>query len=485
MKVNLAIMFFLFWGSTTTAQVFDNIPYYKKFPAHQLHQDLDYLLKKFDQIHPNYFRDTPRDTVIMRYDKLKSMILKPMTRLDFMNLLSPVVFNVIKDGHNYVYGTEEETKQYTERGGKYFPFPVKIREARLYINSNKTDIPFNSEIIAINKVSARQIIEKILNGYSGESDKLEESLFSNWFNSAYWSWYGGFSEYEIQYRDSKDNSKKNTVLDGKSQAEIDALRMFTNNSNYSFSEIAELETGVITYNACEDLKNFRPFCDSTFTIMKTKGYKNLVIDIRENVGGTTRLNDILFEYITNKPVTQFERVETKVSKDKKKDFILRNREYSGWFKWYHYLWYPIYIRKNAMRKEMMTSKNGTFLTQNFEPRKPTDNHLRFEGKIYLLIGNKTYSSAACFAAALKCYNIATIVGQETGGPTCFTADWVGVQLPNTKLKCAISSKRLLLACGKCDGKGVIPDYNIPDADSNKEFEDLELNFVKNRIALNK
>ena len=273
-------------------------------------------------------------------------------------------------------------------------------------------------------------------------------------------------------------------MEGKSQAEIDALRLVTNKSNYSFSEIAELETGIITYNACEDLKNFRPFCDSTFTIMKTKGYKNLVIDIRENVGGTTRLNDILFEYITNKPVTQFERVETKVSKDKKKDFISRNREYSGWFKWHHYLWYPFYIRKNALRKEMMTSKNGTFLTQNFEPRKPIDNPLLFEGKIYLLIGNKTYSSAACLAAALKCYNIATIVGQETGEPTCFTADWVGVQLPNTKLKCAISSKRLFLACGKCDGNGVIPDFIIPEADSRNEFEDLELNFVKNKISLN-
>lgn len=41
-----------------------------------------------------------------------------------------------------------------------------------------------------------------------------------------------------------------------------------------------------------------------------------------------------------------------------------------------------------MRKEMMTSINGTFLTQNFEPLKPTDNLLRFEGEIYLLIGIK-------------------------------------------------------------------------------------------------
>ena len=480
MKAALILFVYIIWSSTAVAQVFDSVPYYKKYAPAQLRQDLDFLFKKFEDIHPDYFKETPRDTVLKRYHTLKASIIQPMTRLDFMNLFAPVVFNVIKDGHNFVYGVEEDTKLYTDRGGKYFPFPVKIRNRRLYVNSTMTDIPFNSEIVRINRVSAKEVIEKILNGYSGESDEYEEGVFSNWFNGSYWTSYGGFNQYEIDYI-TKDDIVKSILTSGKSQSEIDSLRIASTKENYRFYEIPELETGVIEYNACEDLKNFRPFCDSTFSLLQKKNYKSLVIDVRSNIGGTTRLNDVLFEYLTDQPVTQFDRIETKVSKDKKKDYIKMNHKYAGWFKWYNYFYYPIYIRQNASRKEMMTARNGTFIIQSFNPKKPKENPLLFEGNIYLLAGRKTYSSAACLVAAAKHFNIATIIGQETGEPTCFTADWVGVELPNTKLKCAISSKRLVLAGGQCDGKGVIPDHTVDNSVINENIEDLELKLVKQII----
>lgn len=481
MKTKLILLICILCTSIATAQVFDNISYYKKYPPEELHEDLDFLFKKFEEVHPDYFRETPRDTVIKRYNNLKTRITKPMTRIDFMNLFSSVVFNVVKDGHNYAYGADEETKIYTDKGGKYFPFPVEIRDGRLYINSTKTEIPFNSEIVQINMVPAKEIIEKMRDGYNSESDDFEESMFSNWFNGSYWNVYGGFNSYQIEYISVKDNTKKVLTVAGNSQSEIDNLRTVANVKNYRFYEVPEIETGVLEYNACEDLKNFRSFCDSTFSLLQKRNYKNLVIDIRANVGGTTRLNDVLFEYLTNQPVTQFERIETKVSREKKKDFVRQNRQYAGWFKWYHYLYYPIYVRKNDERKQIMTAKNGTVINQKFEPKKPKENPLLFNGKTYLLMGKKTYSSAACFAAAIKCFNLATIIGQETGEPTCFTADWVGVELPNTKLKCAISSKQYVLACGKCNGRGVIPDYIINGQDAKRGFEDAELNFVKQTI----
>ena len=217
--------------------------------------------------------------------------------------------------------------------------------------------------------------------------------------------------------------------------------------------------------------------------MRKKNFRSLVIDVRANAGGTTRLNDVLFEYLTNKPISQFDLIETKVSKDIKNDYIKSNRKYAGWFKWYHYIYYPIYVRQNASRKELMTAKNGTFINQKFKPSTPNQNPLLFDGSIYLLTSKKTYSAAACFAAALKCFNIATIIGQETGEPSCFTADWVGVELPNTKLKCGISSKNYVLACGKCDGSGVIPNHIINS--SNNRSEDLELDFVKQVIRNHK
>ncbi len=483
-KVIILIITCLFLINNVNSQIFDSITYYNKYSPKQLCEDVDFLFKKIEEIHPNYFLETPKNKVIESYSDLKSKITKPMTRLDFMNLFSPVVFDVIKDGHNYVNIPEEDLKLFFDNGGKLFPIPVIMADRKLYVNSAISEIPYNSEILTINSENSKDIIEKILRSYNAESDNFEEVVNSDWFNSLYWANYGGSEIYNIRYISSQDSSVNEIEITGKIQSELDSLRNSHNIENYLFREFSDLKTGVIEYNQCEGLDNFISFCDSIFLIMKQKNYENLIIDIRENVGGTSRLNDVLFEYITDKPVSQFELMETKISNDKKIDFVKSNRYYAGWFKWYNYLYYPIYIRTNEYRKRIMTSKNGTINTLKIEPVKPDENPLLFKGDIYLLTGEKTYSAAACLAAAFKCYNLGEIIGQETGEPTSFTANWIGVILPNTKIMYSISSEKYTLPCSKNDGKGVIPDYIIENKNDNTGFIDLEMNYTKNLI-LNK
>lgn len=345
MRKTTLILIFLIIGNSVFSQVFDNILYYQKYTPKQLQKDLNFLLQKFEEIHPNYFKEMPKDTVIKKYTDLKKQIIKPMTRLDFLNLISPVVYNVVKDGHNFYFPLDTDIKLYSDRGGKFFPIPVKIQNGKLFCNSQITFIPYNSEITSINNITSNELINKILNRYYGESQAFEENLYSNWFSNEYYCCYGGFSKYDIEYITT--NSKKEVVTHyGFSQKEIDSLRINQTIKKYTFEEIPELKIGVIRYNECDDLVNFRPFCDSIFSIIKEKAYTNLIIDIRSNVGGSTLLNDTLFEYITDKPISQFETIETKISKEKQKDFIRVYKKYFNWFKWYNYLYYPIYIRSN-------------------------------------------------------------------------------------------------------------------------------------------
>jgi hypothetical protein len=479
--VNIALIFIFFLSDTVYGQVFDSIPYYKKYSPEQLHQDLDFLFKKFEDIHPDYFAETPRDTVVRRYRELKMRIDKPMTRMDFVNLIAPVVFKVIKDGHNYFYGLESDIELYTNTGGKLFPFPVKIRERKLFVNSDVAEIPLNSKITHINGLKSDVVIEKILSGYNAESDHFEEVVNSDWFSNAYWFNYGGFQNYEIEYIPSNSGTSQKRSFKGRTQSDIDGLRIKANAKNYMFYELPELNTAVIEYNVCADLVNFRPFCDSVFTMMSEKGYKHLVIDIRNNIGGTSRLNEMLVEYLTDKPVIGFELIETKAGRDKKKNFIYWNNYHQGWFKWYHYLYYPIYIRSHPYRKKVMTTRNGSFIRNVYTPQIPRENPLRFSGDIYVLTSIKTYSAAASFAATVQCYGLGVIIGQETGQQTDFTADWVGVTLPKTKIQVAISSSRLVLPCSNNDGRGVIPDYIIKQPKEESSEVDTEMEFVKQLI----
>lgn len=60
-----------------------------------------------------------------------------------------------------------------------------------------------------------------------------------------------------------------------------------------------------------DLKSFADpnymeiFADSMFTTLKLNNINNLIIDVRENGGGNSKVGDIILGYISDKPFCQF------------------------------------------------------------------------------------------------------------------------------------------------------------------------------------
>lgn len=462
----------------TLGQGFDNS--FQKYPPSLMKEDLDFIFKKYGEVHPEFYKEVSKEVVDRRLQALKSQIDKPLNRIDFMNLFAPVLFNIVKDGHNYVNGPNEEMEMYIKNGGVLFPVPIIMRENKIFINSEKSQIPYNSEVLTINGVTSKAIISKILAGYNAESEDFAQALNSPWFSSSYWYSYGNYQSYAVEFKPTGSAAPKNIILKGSLPGEIDSLRKVDKQDNYSYYEIPEVKTAVIQFNLCEDLDNFRPFCDRVFKELREKGVENLVIDIRNNPGGTTRLGEILYEYITEKPISQFEKIETKITKEKKRDFIQSNKLYKKWFKWYNYLYYPIYVRTNRERKEVLTAKNGTMLIKDFKPEVPKSNKLLFKGNVYLLTSRKTYSAAAILAATFKYYKLGTIVGEETGEPTTFTANTVEIALPNTKLVCSVSCAKIYLIGTKDDGRGVIPDIEIKSSDYAAK-NDVVLDHVKSLI----
>lgn len=476
-KILLLIPAFFLVITTAFGQVFDNNPDYPVYAPELLKQDLDFIFRKYGEVHPDFYKETPKDTVLKRLEALKQQITRPMTRMDFSNLIAPVLFHVIKDGHNYLNDPGEEQETYKRKGGLFFPFPVTIRKGRIYCNSLKAEIPFNTEILSINQVSSGDVVRKVLGGYNAERDDFAEISNSPGFSWSYWYRYGGFEDYQITYMEG--SSVKSITLKGATEGRLDEQRISTPQKNYAFYELPDLKTGVIQFNVCEGLEGFKPFCDSVFTIMKNKGYGNLLIDMRENMGGTTRLGEVLYGYLTDKAISQFDKIETRISEEKRREFVEMNRKYAGWFRWYHYLYYPIYLRRDAKRRAIMTAKMGTLAVQRFSPEKPEVSPLLFKGKVHLLVSEKTYSAAAIFAATLKQYQLATLVGQETGETTTFTANTVELLMPNTKLVCSASCARIFMVGWKDDGHGVVPDEIVKR--DNDVAGDQEMEYVIRKI----
>lgn len=86
---------------------------------------------------------------------------------------------------------------------------------------------------------------------------------------------------------------------------------------------------------------------------------------------------------------------------------------------------------------------------------------RFNGKVYLLTGTRTFSSAMNFAQAFKQYKIGTIIGEETGGWLVSFGDKVTTTLPVSHIPLSVSTKKFYtVGATDKDFHGVKPDIAI-------------------------
>ena len=107
---------------------------------------------------------------------------------------------------------------------------------------------------------------------------------------------------------------------------------------------------------------------------------------------------------------------------------------------------------------------GLTITQRDIMGQPEDKGYRFEGRLFLLTGPNTFSSAVLGAAIVKDNRLGTIIGEETGGlRECF-GDQRSFLLPNSGLRFGVSYKRFYAPVPRAgdDRSGVVPDVQVSE-----------------------
>lgn len=147
------------------------------------------------------------------------------------------------------------------------------------------------------------------------------------------------------------------------------------------------------------------------------------------------------------------------------------------FKWYTYPLYPVTLFFNETRP-ILWGKKGKVVSFHEQPETHKIREPFFNGDVYLLTSPNTFSSANILAAVFKCYDMGTIIGEETGGVTIAFGDLIYFSLPNTGLPGICSYKKFYHPCGNPDNRGVIPDTEvIPDPEDLKDNRDTVLEFT--------
>lgn len=455
-------------------------PFQKTFTPAELKQDLDFLFTTLENIHPDLYHYTSRETVNEARLRLEHELHEPVTRLEFSRKVIPIVTR-LQDGHTSLTFPQDERNNFLKQDGKVFPFDVLIRDNRLFITTNySSDSTLSklTEIITLNGIPAPDLLDRLRPYVSAELDHYRDIRIQRSFRSLLWYVMGFDGDYKLEL--IEQNKSFTLQINGITAKEFQAVAktLQTNVPSKSFSlQISPEKIALIDFRSMTGKKEFEQFLDSAFRVIKNENLEHLVIDVRNNGGGNSQLGDMLFNYITDKPYRQVDRMEVKASRQMKAYFRKR------YIKWYIYPLLPFAVASRQARHYVYGKPGKIQAVELSKLRTPKSIKHKFTGHVYLLTSHYTYSSANMLANAFKCYKMGTVIGEETGGVLTAFGDIIPVELPHTKLVAWCSYKKFVHPCADDRVHGVKPDVEIIHTpDDLASGRDAALEYIK-KISL--
>ncbi|MCP4723608.1 MAG: hypothetical protein GY863_01155 [bacterium] len=451
----------------------------RKYQPEELFQDLDYLIRNLEEIHPDLYWAVSEKKIGSIMQTVNQYIDKPIDRMEFYRIIAPIV-SLFQDGHTFMDYPLEEMKHYSENKGLLFPIDVAIVNKKFYVISDYSGSQYiypGSEISAINGMPAEYIIKTMYEYTSGKKIEYRFHKIQKNFRSLLWVIFGFGNEFGIEYISKADGKPEKTKIPGlPKQLIIEKMKAAAGTvdiPDYELKIVPENNTGIIFINSFKDHIKFEYFLKETFTALRDENIKNLIIDVRNNGGGNSKLGDVLLRHITDKPFYQISKMEIKVSKQ---SMDLMKREVPSYLRWLPLQYFHPYARK------IWGAGEGNLAEFAYKPTgEVVKNPLRFKGDIYLLTGINTFSSAVMFSATFKDYNLGTIIGEETGGLATHFGDVYTFRLPNTRLSVGVPFKRFVRPSGEDDGMGVLPDINVkPEPGKKVDAIDFTLKLIKSK-----
>ena len=201
---------------------------------------------------------------------------------------------------------------------------------------------------------------------------------------------------------------------------------------YSSKFYPEDSIAVLYYNSCmiygeEDVKHYEGYVDAFFDELKSKKIKTLFIDVTHNGGGSDGNNSVIINHLKADAFTSKVRmtgkragIEEYLKSDLVKKFFNENETTKNY--WLETFGNPIMEKGVAVLEESAPARESGY-----------------EGNVFVIMGNRTYSAGADFCLSIKAFKAATLVGEKAGQyyPICGNA--IRGTLPNSKVMYQIPS----------------------------------------------
>jgi len=444
----------------------------KKFGPDELKQDFDVVWKTYQQNHPSLYWYSPKDTVDKAFNDVYAGLTDSLTELEFRNRLAAAT-EKIKCGHTSVRMSKSFAK-YSAKQHNEPSFPLSMKTwggDSLVVTRNAfrrdSQLVRGTIIQSINGMPVKDIINRmgLYISPDGYNNNFKYQIISNNFPIYYRFAFGVSKYYDITYTaiDGSMQTKrlqnyfpKLDTLDKKSRAEQPPVHRPSKKQIRKFELLSNRSLTIDTANhlAYMMLNTFsknklNKFFRQSFRTLKKQHIPNLVIELRDNGGGSISKSNRLTRYLVNHPFKVADTAKAISFKYPYPQYVQKG----FWYKVEHWL-------VSAKRR-----KDGYFHFNQLETKvyKPfTKNH--YDGHVYIVTGGFTFSASTLFIRPLKGQSNVTIVGEETGGGAYgnTAVNIPDLILPNTHIRMRLPLYRLVLDKNlPHNGRGILPDVVVP------------------------
>ncbi|MBU1094090.1 MAG: S41 family peptidase [Firmicutes bacterium] len=399
--------------------------------------DFYQLVSSLEDNNPKLFSNQDEISRVIR--EQKALLHAGMTQIELIRVLAPII-SAYRCGHTAIFPSETLYADIIENN-PIFPLFVRLFDQELYIvgNNESYDITIGSKIVSINGYTVENILEILLNSTSsdGQNITFKYGIIDMMFNELFFQYVTSDETFIVEYIEPNTSTILSKQMDG-----LTSEILFGNNNlqdNIPFhaeymDEYAILKIETFQPFGIYTRSSFANFFLEFFTNVDNLDIQNVIIDIRNNGGGDPTVSSDLFSYIAS---------------------------YSQ----------PYFV------PESLNYYPG--LKSNIPLKEP-----HFNRNLYVLINGMSFSTSGHFSALVKSQNIATFIGEESGGSyTCsdnstqIELDHTGIMLYTSQTIWTVVTSDLVF------GRGIMPDYEvIPTIEDCLNNVDTVLVFTLNLIT---
>jgi hypothetical protein len=375
------------------------------FTARQLSADVDALAMALRDMPPDLAHTADPAKVAEALVELRKQLgATPLDR-DAVWRLFATINPLLGDGHLFVGFVDwrADARAHLKSGGKFFPFEMQVSpDGALYLECGLGgigDVLAGAEVATINGADAHAVSAALLARVHGDTPAFRDALLSRRFWFYYWKVYGAPAAFEIGFAGEKAPRQiaGSTALPAVLADEESFERQFR-------LELLSNNTAVLTLNsfAWPDKAQFLTFTHDAFQEVRAARAKTLIIDVRANGGGNDEMwIEGVLPYLATKP-----------------------------YRWASRFRKRVVVADPARHETVGDIVDGE--VETWIPPQP-DNPLRFVGRVFVLVGSATYSSAVVFSNVMQDFHFGKIAGQGGSVRAAQTGGTRRTTLPNSGL----------------------------------------------------